>query len=239
MRNALTIVIGAVAGFALGYAACKRQLEQSYQDQANSEIADLKDYYEKRMKKEVSDAVGIAVQDYEAWLAEQELASEKKELEQATETIAKLDEQISIAEDVRESPVSPSTRAAARAIVDYTQMSKAQTRPTPAHAGAAADPDTPYQITAEEFFSSTSDNEQVTLTYYVQDDVLATQDDRPLEGEERAMIDGGLLKKYVPTTDGENVLYVRSPKLEQEFEIIRADSSFSKEVLGLGDDPAS
>lgn len=235
MRNALTITIGAVAGFALGYVICRKQLEQSYQDRSNSEIADLKEYYEKRMKKEVSKAVGIAVKDYEAWLAEQDLIDERNALEAKVDELASEEIDIETETNVMASNVA----VAARAIVDYTGMSKATPRPAPAHAGEPADPDTPYQMTSEDFFSSTSDNEQVTLTYYSEDGVLATQQDQPLEGEERTMVVGDLLEKYVPVTGEESVLYVCSPKLQQEFEILRVVGSFSKEVLGLGDDTAS
>lgn len=239
MRNALTIAVGTAAGFALGYAVCKLHLEQTYQEKANSEITELKEYYEKRMKKEVSDAVGIAVQDYEAWLAEQEEAYSKK----AADTII---EQVEVEEYVErvgvyasiptDTPVTAATPVSQK--VDYAAMSRTTPRPAPAHAAGPAELDEPHVITEQDFFSSTSE-EQPTLTYYSDDDVLATQDDRVIEGEERRMAVGTILEKFVPKTGDDNVLYIRSPKLGQEFEVIRSEGSFTKEALGLGDDTAS
>jgi hypothetical protein len=288
MRNALKIGVGVLAGIALGYAACKRQLEQSYMDRADAEIADMKAHYEKSLKQEIDKAI----QEYDEWLAsdvpndrtqkgvatylsgdvvtpiitaDQVAAYFKSEPNSDSESDSTLEEMDYA--DVNSGPVPrtgtqliqdeaavlhdsapydepPVVAAAAQALINYNQISTQHTRPAKpaAREKNVNDQEHPVVISEDEFMSGESGYEQVTLTYYTGDNVLCTPDDNEVAGNERLWAVGTLIENYVPPSGDSNVIYIRSPKLQQDYEIIRMEGRFSVEVLGLGDEsqqPAS
>lgn len=90
----------------------------------------------------------------------------------------------------------------------------------------------PFVIHREEF--GDGDREKTTLTYYVQDDVLANEADQRMEGIDETV---GLenLEKFGHGSDDANVVYVRNDRLDVDFEIVRSGGSFTAEVLGQDD----
>jgi hypothetical protein len=89
----------------------------------------------------------------------------------------------------------------------------------------------PYIIHQDEFTINETDFPQATLTYYT-DDVLTEEDDTVIDNVEQTV---GLnnLKRFGHGTDDMNVLYVRNPKTEVEYEICRSPGSYEQEVMGL------
>lgn len=216
MRNALKISAGVVAGFALGYAFCKRQLDQSYQDISNSEIADLKAHYEKRLKQDID----LAMQEYESWLAKSE---GEGPIPESAKVLAGA-EQILVQE-------------AATAIVDYTKYAK----PKKNHVEEAKHAKKhPVLISADEFLNGEAGFTQDTLSWYSEDNILADAGDKIVDGEERfAMVGEGVLETLVPAENEEGAVYFRNEAIGMDVEIIRIRGSY-KEVVGLGDEyPAS
>lgn len=97
--------------------------------------------------------------------------------------------------------------------------------------------DHPYIIHQDEFASSDTDYAQVTYVYYAGDDVLVDEDEKPLTNRD-FLIGPNVLTRFGHGTDDYNILYVRNPNLELEFEICRTLGSYEEEVLGLdGDEP--
>lgn len=270
MRNALKISVGVLAGLVLGYAACKRQLEQSYMDRADAEIADMKAHYEKRLEQDVAEAI----RDYEAWLAKadaelgpdvmdepsdeqldrifgdavkeqlvpREWAGDTPPVIEQTRNLFEAEE--AVLHDSAPYDEPPVIEAAAKALIDYNQISKSQTRPAKSAAREknVNNKEHPVVISEEDFMSGDSGYDQVTLTYYAGDNVLCTPDDSEVAGNERLWAVGTLIENYVPPSGDSNEIYIRSPKLHQDYEIIRMEGSYSQEVLGLGDEsqqPAS
>jgi hypothetical protein len=266
MRNALKIGAGVLAGLALGYAACKRQLEQSYMDRADAEIADMKAHFDKRLKTEIDKAI----QEYEQWLAtpavtaeqlaNSMLVSEGEPEPVSDSTLEEMDyvdvnlggrtsaellrDEDAVVHDSAPYDEPPVIAAAAQALINYNQISTQHARPAkPAvREKNVNDQEHPVVISEDEFMSGESGYEQVTLTYYAGDNVLCTPDDNEVAGNERLWAVDTLIENYVPPSGDSNVLYIRSPKLQQDYEIIRMEGSYSQEVLGLGDEsqqPAS
>lgn len=94
-------------------------------------------------------------------------------------------------------------------------------------------PNNPYIIHQDEFFENETEFSQTTLTYYEGDDVLADTDDTVIHN--RLTLIGDPLSRFGHGTDDYNVLYVRNPHLEMEYEICRVQKSFEVEVEGLDD----
>jgi len=95
-------------------------------------------------------------------------------------------------------------------------------------------PNKPYIIHQDEFFENETEFSQVTLTYYEGDGVLADTDDSVLHNQ-ISLIGDGTLSRFGHGADDYNVLYVRNPHLEMEYEICRVQKSFEVEVEGLDD----
>lgn len=87
----------------------------------------------------------------------------------------------------------------------------------------------PYILHQDEFFAMEKGYTQMTLTYYVGDDIMADQDDEVVYDH---------LEKTGPLSFGSgtgspDVFYVRNDKYRAEYEILRHEGHFSVEVQGL------
>lgn len=98
---------------------------------------------------------------------------------------------------------------------------------------AARTPDKPYIIAVPEFMANDPEHEQVTVTYYEGDAVLADDRDAPIDGAEEVV--GSENLRFGHRSDDNNVVYVRNEKMKVDFEILRSTGKYSHEVLGLGD----
>lgn len=87
----------------------------------------------------------------------------------------------------------------------------------------------PYVIHKDEFYGEELGFAQHTFTYYNGDDILADEDDKPVYNH--AQVVGEL--KFGHGSGDANVFYVRNEKRKEEYEIVRSDSLFSVDVLGL------
>lgn len=96
--------------------------------------------------------------------------------------------------------------------------------------------DLAYIITYDEFMESDVDREQGTLTYFEGDDVLADDQDVVVE-DEYSVVGPVALTRFGHGSKDNNVVYVRNPKMDMDFEIIRSTGKYAREVLGFNDEP--
>lgn len=94
--------------------------------------------------------------------------------------------------------------------------------------------DRPYIITKQEYDENETEYEQIVLSYFSKDDVLADVHDKPLTDNDKYVGDDNL-DNFGWGSNDPNVVYVRNEKLELEFEINHSTGSFAKEVLGFND----
>jgi hypothetical protein len=97
--------------------------------------------------------------------------------------------------------------------------------------------DAPYVIHRDEYFNNETPFEQMTLTYYEGDDILADSHDTPVDDQD-AMVGLGNLSRFGHGSGDPNVVYVRNHELELEIEIVHSDGNFTKEVHGHDPDDA-
>jgi hypothetical protein len=98
-------------------------------------------------------------------------------------------------------------------------------------------PNYPYIIHQDEFSLNESGYQQVTYTYYSVDDVLTDEDDTALNNRENLI--GVNTLRWGHGADDINLVHIRNPQLELEFEICRTHRSFEEMVLGLQDEESS
>ena len=98
---------------------------------------------------------------------------------------------------------------------------------------AARTPDKPYIIAVPEFMANDPNHQQVTVTYYEGDHVLADDRDAVVDEFEAAI---GLENlRFGHRSDDNNVVYVRNERHEVDFEILRSTGRYAHEVLGHGE----
>lgn len=90
----------------------------------------------------------------------------------------------------------------------------------------------PYILTHDEFFENETDYEQVQVTYYEIDQVVAASDDSAIEDGE-AVLGSANLARFGHGSKDENVVYIRNEVLEIDYEVVRSQGSYLEEVLGM------
>jgi hypothetical protein len=95
----------------------------------------------------------------------------------------------------------------------------------------ARGPDAPYIIRQDEFLENDTGYEQLCLTYYVEDDTLAEQDDSIVDDVER-MVGKANLDRFGGVSNDDNIVYVRNERMRAEYEVVRHHGSYKTVVLG-------
>jgi hypothetical protein len=91
--------------------------------------------------------------------------------------------------------------------------------------------DKPFIMHMEEFQQSECSH-QVTITYFEGDDVLVDESDEVISKKDEVV---GMehLSKFGFGSGDPNVVYVRNPKLDIEYEILRHRGHYASEILGI------
>lgn len=93
-------------------------------------------------------------------------------------------------------------------------------------------PDQPYIITHEEFLANENDWDQMCLTYFEGDDILADTGDEVISDTEGVVGNRNLLSFGVASRDP-NIVYVRNQRIEAEYEIALSKDSYARAVLNF------
>jgi hypothetical protein len=215
------IIGGACIGFAAGYFFAMKQLQTKYNQLAEDEIAEMRSHYLAKERaldeKKPLDEV-MAEYGYET------------KLEGPDEVVwVKVDPS---AEDDPDSMADDSDSPGVSAVQDIYQHEDTWDYAVEL---ANRSEDVPYVIHRDEYFNNETPFEQITLTYFEGDDVLADSNDTPIDDQD-AMVCLGNLGKFGHGSGDPNVVYVRNHELHLEIEIVHSDGKFAKEVHGFSDD---
>lgn len=96
-------------------------------------------------------------------------------------------------------------------------------------------PDRPYVIKAEEWFLNETNYDQITLTYWADDDVLADDVHNPVPDPDRIV---GLtnLHRFGFLSDDPEIVYVRNEQMKADYEITKDERNFSLVIHGIDPD---
>lgn len=86
----------------------------------------------------------------------------------------------------------------------------------------------PYVIHHDEFFDQESGFSQSTLTYYAGDNILCDEREQPIYNQE--IVAGAL--RFGHGSKDPNIVYIRNPQLQAEYEVVCEDGHYQVEVLG-------
>jgi len=101
---------------------------------------------------------------------------------------------------------------------------------------ASRTPDKPFIMHAHEYMQSECSH-QITITYFEGDDVLVDESDEVISKKDE-VVGMDNLERFGFGSGDPNTLYVRNPKLDIEYEILRHRGHYAKEILGLEEDPS-
>lgn len=92
-------------------------------------------------------------------------------------------------------------------------------------------PDKPYVITKDEFEAGDKDYTTTTLTYFDDDGVLV--DDKSQIADIETVVGEENVLRFGHASEDSNIVYVRNEDLELDIEVIKANGSYAKQVLGF------
>lgn len=235
-------VAGLVAGGVGGYFIAKKQLRSYYEDLASQEIAEAKEFYATLNKVDVdgavltpmevmdklhgSEAAATALRGYQGEALTPTPSSAKTAAQIEAES-ALLDDEMDEAQ-IRKMESRVEVRETVNVFVDptfdYEEEVKHRT------------PDKPYIITHDEFFEADNEFDNISLTYFEDDDSLIDEQDKPVA--DITLIGEDHLARFGHGSKDKNIVYVRNEKLKVDYEICLSHGSWL-ESLGLGPEPDS
>lgn len=218
-------LVAASTGALVGYKVAEKRLQTKFDNLMDEEIAKTKEHYARINK----------VEDYETPESAVEKLVEDEQLEKLVKVysgetedgeieVTTVEAEVNDDEDSVE--VVKTTRrnifVNGKDIEEYDLEAELEKRTD----------DKPYIITQDEFFENEDERPQVNLTYYRGDDVLADEEDRTIDNAD-GIVGNENLQKFGYGSNDRNVVYVRNPKINVEYEIVHSHGEYAVEVLGL------
>jgi len=214
-----TAGVSLVVGAATGYLVAQKRLQRAYDAILAEEVEATKDFYSRLHKTEFATPEEAAKFFGLDTIEVVEESDEEKLLQVVREhRYAEVDEEEN----------TPAAQLLKNIFQEHGDDWDAEV--------AARTEDEPYIIDADEFGQNDGDHNQVELTYFEGDGVLADERDEHMNDPEKFIGDGSLLKFGYHSEDP-NVVYIRNELLEMDFCVKRSTGAYRKEVLGFVDPP--
>lgn len=210
---------GLLLGSAVTYMITKKRLEAKYEETLGEEIAKAKAHYNEIGK----DRLRVTTVEPVEETAERALTSyQGREVPLTMDENADdpLPEEVEVEVDVTVRPNNVFT--ANQADVEWDQDREENIR--------LEQIDKPYVISVREY--SESDYRNSSLAYFAEDGVLIDEREQPIPDID-AVINEANLERFGHGSNDRRIVYVRNDKLEMDFEVVRSEGSYAKEVLGL------
>jgi len=93
-------------------------------------------------------------------------------------------------------------------------------------------PDRPYVIPAKEWYLNETNYDQITLTYWADDDVLADDGNRMIH-EIDTVVGATNLHRFGFLSEDPDIVYVRNEQLKADYEITKDERNYAEIVLGI------
>jgi hypothetical protein len=239
----VALAAGGIGGF-VGYKFSQKQLRLHYEEIAQKEIEEAKEYYgrlhktdeetkdpEKLLEKLHGKSAVEAVRAHRSYLGEEEAPAESEEQLTAEEKALYEKHGVEAEEDgtimtteVQETKVAKNVFENKAPVTDDGFDYEVEL--------ARRSSDRPYVITHDEYYENELDYEQTDLTYYEKDDTLVDPRDMPIPDEDQ-IVGSDNLTRFGHGSKDENVVYVRNDRIKVDFEISRSVGSYAQEVLGF------
>lgn len=219
-RSVALVLLGTAAGAAIGgtvgFIVAKSKLETKYEKLAEEEISQMREHY---------------FQKLQAAEAAEEKPSPAEVVKGAGYTPYSEIEPSSDA-----GPKEPAVVVEKGTVTDVTNVFATPQPETPEWDQEAEESQRssthPYIIHKDEYKANEKEYDQMTWTYYSDDDVLANDVDRPVNAVD-GYVPVDFAEKFGHGSGDPNVVYVRNDELSIELEIIRNPGNFAEVVHGF------
>lgn len=215
MQVAIASATSATVAFGVAYYAAQKKAELKWKKLAEDEIEVMRDHFEAKVtalkneqdKGEMDEIITANGYTGTEVIGVTEEAKEVVEVVQADVV------------NVFEAPV-PTEEEVGLPVWDFAKEVKAR------------DPRVPYIIHQTEYLTAQKGYEQMKLTYFMDDDVLAGPEDMIIEDQD-ALVGVENLERFGHGSEDTNKVYVRNDVREVDLEIVRSNGSFAEEVHGF------
>lgn len=210
-------VVSLAAGVNIGLFIGNRRLKTKYEEYAAKEIAEARLHYARLHKQD-------------------EYATPEKAAAALLVEVTPVEIPEEVVEVIREYGGDPRPQLSAENIFQRDPIPERTLVETSEKFTSPVNPNGPYVITEDEFNDNEVGYNQVSLTYYAGDDILADEQDAPILEETETVGDALMRFGEGVTEGGENIVFVRNTKIELDFEVTRSHGKYSVEVAGMDDD---
>jgi hypothetical protein len=213
-------VVGAALGFYFGYRWNREKIRAEVLEEAEKTIAEIREVYRETYEPEPSTIV-----------------PEKPSLDDVVEEKGYSGE-VKTEEEVRRLMrppvvVKPAGPASVRDLINEHPDNKDKAEGWDYKRELAQRTvDRPYIIHQDEYMQQESGYSQVTLTYYAGDDVVTEENDTVIDNVDSLLGISNLIH-WGHGSDDINVVYIRNPRIEVEYEVCRSPRSYAEEIQGL------
>lgn len=240
-KTLLAGAIGFTAGLAVGAVTTYLTVKKTFENRANRDIAEVKEYYARLIAVEESkreyEAVFESAQNADAPIVvddEQPFsAEEKQELIIEGQNIVENQGYWAHIAEVSQG-LTPPEFPPGNAFEQYADGPEPDEAVVEFKVYERIEGE-PYVISRLEFEDNEGDYDQISLVYYDGDDTLADEQDKAINDIER-VIGSRNLEYFGHGSDDDRVVYIRNERVGTDYEILKNDGEFTVVVLGLSDE---
>ena len=253
MEKKQMLILGGtfVVGVGLGYGAAYLSLKKKFQKISEDEIESVRKAYAKSalpkpdLDKVRSTFVPVEETDAESIIGAEGYSSDLEETDAdafrrahgrvpSTEELILMGNGVEPSEAIRDRSDDPESGLVEGNVFDNAE----ELEPDPEDLGdevfdrPVRTPDRPYVISAEEWYQNETNNDQITLVYWADDDVLSDDDQRMITDIE-SVVGATNLHRFGFMSDSPDVVYVRNERLKADYEITKDERNYSEVVHGI------
>lgn len=209
-------LISAAVGGIVGYKVAERRLTLHFEERISKETAGMRVFYSQ------------AKQPFDT--PEAALAAILNESQESPESPARTEPEKVAYHKIVQTQYPTETLPGVSPLVNFT--------PPPVSPDVQNIFDKPEIIPEDEFHAQESGYQQGTLMFYAEDNALCDENDQLIESIDETIGQENLREFGNMSTDP-NTVHIRNRKLQLEWEVIRNDGSYARDVQGMVDDPPS
>lgn len=225
------VVVASAVSATAGYILAREQLKVKMAEVIDNEIAETKTYYAQLHKTGDFEDPGKLVEKYET--EQPPVQKNSAVMEYAAEKLAEYETQTTDYKSVSDEPEVIDPVKEANALNQMYEEEGLNGTPFDMEAELATrDTNHPYIISFEEWIADDFQHEQISITYYEADDVLADDADRPIPDVD-ANIGDRCLSQFGYGSKDPMVVYVRNESRGMDYEVLLNKNSYESEVLGI------
>lgn len=217
--TAATVLSGVISGVA-SHVLTKKLLEQRYADLAVDEIEQAKRFYSALNKKGDFSSPEKALTALDLVRTDPVIDELESNDELIVDAVTVIKTYQGVPEDTERSVFDTKCRDLAEDEITNRDTSK------------------PYVITDEEFTDSSSNYQQITLTYYDDDGVLADERDLPVD-DIRGTVGEDNLTRFGEGSNDSRIVYIRNEHMDVDFEVVLHSGNYAEIVHGITNEPVS